>query len=105
MKEMDEMKIKIKEDECGEVAMSAIYDIRCMFLDIQQAAHWATGEGCHIEVIGLYYRAVPKPTAKLRVTAPDGNMYTAMIRFLPDEGWLMDHISKWHKSEKQPKVS
>ena len=97
--------MKIKEDDCGEVAMSAIYDIRCMLVDIQQAAHWATGEGYHIEVIGLFYRAVPKPTAKLRVTAPDGNLYIAMIRFLPDEGWTLDHISKWHKSEKQPKVS
>jgi hypothetical protein len=100
VKERDEM--KIKEDEVGEVAMSAIYDIRCMFLDIQQAAHWATGDGYHIEVIGLFYRAVPEPTAKLRITAPNGNLYIAMIRFLPDEGWTLDHISEWHKSEKQP---
>ena len=91
--------MKIEEDECGNVAMSAIYNIRCMFLDIQQAAHWATGEGYQIQIIGFFYRAVPKPTAKLLVLDPEGNQYTALIQFLPDEGWTLDHHSKWHKRE------
>ena len=91
-------KLLFSKDEVFITGVEAMVD------DILLHAQHAMGDGHRIKYMEWDYRLVNGPVATLHVIAPDGTSYSAGVRHT-DEGWTLDHISKWRKSEKQPKVS
>ena len=91
-------KLLFSKDEIFVVGLEEMAD------DILHHAQHAMGNGYRIQSMKWDYRLVNGPVANLHVIAPDGTSYSADVRHT-DDGWLMDHISKWQKLKKQPKVS
>lgn len=81
-------KLLFSKDEVFITGVEAMVD------DILLHAQYAMGDGHKIQYMRWDYRMVEGPVANLTVIAPDGSSHSANVRHT-DEGWLMDHCSKW----------